>query len=765
MRKLLTGVLVAAVLVSQTSIADVFVHTDAATVLAADGGFDGVPADELLPGDNGDPKEEGQQVKQPVGNPAEAQLPAEDAGLKKEETPVNPDATLEEDPVDENAKATPSVTTEGDGSDIEGEDTEIISDIMPMSNAVVLLDDGGEEPTESTEPETWTQSGGKIEITLAGNELKIARKRLENSGDDGEPVDMEGFGTSGNVTSADWGKHADVITSIIVEEGVKSIGAYAFYGLTNVTSVEIGKTVKSIGAGAFQGCSSLTEIDLSEITGGAASEGNNNSFSIGADAFHDSGLTEIKLPTGFTGLNIGSNAFRGSNLSSIEFPSDISDLDIGTYAFADCSELKHLEIPTNITNININVSGVDNAFANSSLEWIAYPSSLKDKLEDAIKTTGNAKIVQIVYEVVDEKSVKVTETITPNNWQPDDKVNMPSQILGMNITEFEGDSEIVSEEGHDELHKSLTCENRCIICGATGEHEYVYSEVESTPANCQDGGTKVSICSVCSDMKTESTNPDPLAHVFTNNKWEGNEEGHQQYCERENQPVGEVQDHVVTNWTTDKEATTTEEGSKHGPCDICGYNTTETIPKKTPSTPTPSTPSTGGNSGSGNNGGSSSGSSSSSSGSSASSVSTSTGSNQSTDSTAAIPGTITVITYTVEPGDTLSKIALKYFGAASYWTKIYEDNKDTIADPNKIYVGQVIIINVAQVDTAAAAAGTTATGEGTYYTVESGDSLFKIAKKVYGNGKDWRLIYGANDAITDPGRIYSGQVIFIPVKQ
>ena len=49
------------------------------------------------------------------------------------------------------------------------------------------------------------------------------------------------------------------------------------------------------------------------------------------------------------------------------------------------------------------------------------------------------------------------------------------------------------------------------------------------------------------------------------------------------------------------------------------------------------------------------------------------------------------ITYTVQSGDNLSKIAKKY---NTTWQKIYEDNKDVIGnDPNLIKVGQVLNIN------------------------------------------------------------------------
>ncbi|MCB0191453.1 MAG: LysM peptidoglycan-binding domain-containing protein [Anaerolineae bacterium] len=49
-------------------------------------------------------------------------------------------------------------------------------------------------------------------------------------------------------------------------------------------------------------------------------------------------------------------------------------------------------------------------------------------------------------------------------------------------------------------------------------------------------------------------------------------------------------------------------------------------------------------------------------------------------------------TYTVQSGDTLSRIALQVYGQASLWTIIYEANRDTLSDPSLIRPGQVLII-------------------------------------------------------------------------
>jgi nucleoid-associated protein YgaU len=50
------------------------------------------------------------------------------------------------------------------------------------------------------------------------------------------------------------------------------------------------------------------------------------------------------------------------------------------------------------------------------------------------------------------------------------------------------------------------------------------------------------------------------------------------------------------------------------------------------------------------------------------------------------------------------------------------------------------------------------------YTIVSGDTLSKIAKREYGNANSWRKIFEANtDIIKNPDKIFPGQEIKIPL--
>lgn len=51
-----------------------------------------------------------------------------------------------------------------------------------------------------------------------------------------------------------------------------------------------------------------------------------------------------------------------------------------------------------------------------------------------------------------------------------------------------------------------------------------------------------------------------------------------------------------------------------------------------------------------------------------------------------------VQTYTVVPGDSLSKIAKQVYGNANDWKRIFDANRDQLSDPDRIRPGQILTI-------------------------------------------------------------------------
>ncbi len=136
-----------------------------------------------------------------------------------------------------------------------------------------------------------------------------------------------------------WNSYLSVIKSVIVEDGVISIGNWAFGSCRNLTSVTIPNSVTSIGQDAFVGCTSLTSVTIP-----------NSVTSIGNSAFYGcSGLTgELVIPNSVT--SIGEGAFHEcSALTSVTIGSGITS--ISSFAFFQCSALTSVTIPNSVTSI------------------------------------------------------------------------------------------------------------------------------------------------------------------------------------------------------------------------------------------------------------------------------------------------------------------------------------------------------------------------------------------------------------------------------
>lgn len=99
-------------------------------------------------------------------------------------------------------------------------------------------------------------------------------------------------------------------------------------------------------------------------------------------------------------------------------------------------------------------------------------------------------------------------------------------------------------------------------------------------------------------------------------------------------------------------------------------------------------------------------------------------------------------TYIVQPGDTLSGIAARY--GTTYQSLAAINN---IADPNRIYPGQEIVIDGATTEAPAAGA--------VYYTIKPGDTLSGIASTY---GTTWQWLAEMN-GISNPNLIYPGNTI------
>ena len=206
-----------------------------------------------------------------------------------------------------------------------------------------------------------------------------------------------------------WHENGNQIRSVLMANGVTSIGNFAFYNCTSLTSVTIPDSVTSIGAWAFSGCASLTSVTIPDsvtsIDGDAfyncASLASvtipDSVTSIGVYAFyHCSSLTSVTIPDSVT--SIGNSAFRHcTSLTSVTIPDSVTS--IGDWAFSDCVSLTSVTIPDSVTSI-----GGDAFYNCTSLASVTIP--------DSVTSIG----AYAFYDCTSLTSVTIPNSVTSIGW-------------------------------------------------------------------------------------------------------------------------------------------------------------------------------------------------------------------------------------------------------------------------------------------------------------------------------------------------------------
>ena len=190
-------------------------------------------------------------------------------------------------------------------------------------------------------------------------------------------ITFSGTGDMRNYSSASstsWYAYRDQIKSVELEDGITSIGNFAFYGLENLTDVTIPEGVTSIGGFAFKNCISLETVDLPSTL-----------KKLGESAFFGcSKLSKIVIPEGI--YTIWGYTFKNcTSLKEVTLPSTLIKVDEAV--FYGCSSLKELEIPSNVSIIGIY------CFKNcTSLVKVTLPEKLTEIREAVFYATALPEI-------------------------------------------------------------------------------------------------------------------------------------------------------------------------------------------------------------------------------------------------------------------------------------------------------------------------------------------------------------------------------------
>lgn len=116
------------------------------------------------------------------------------------------------------------------------------------------------------------------------------------------------------------------------------------------------------------------------------------------------------------------------------------------------------------------------------------------------------------------------------------------------------------------------------------------------------------------------------------------------------------------------------------------------------------------------------------------------------------------ITYKIQTGDNLWKIAEKYYTSGYNWVDIAKENN--LVNANRLLVDQELVLpKVAVRKPVEEMAQQTISGD--QYIVVKGDSVWEIAVRAYGDGYQWVKIASENN-LTNPDLIHPGNTLTIP---
>ena len=101
---------------------------------------------------------------------------------------------------------------------------------------------------------TWRLTDdGTITFTPSGEKLENGETNLKN------------YWKVNGVLTLPWTEYADLITKVVIEEGIHDIGQMAFYALPNLREVVLPESIVEIRNYAFKNCASLTAINLEDV--------------------------------------------------------------------------------------------------------------------------------------------------------------------------------------------------------------------------------------------------------------------------------------------------------------------------------------------------------------------------------------------------------------------------------------------------------------------------------------------------------------------
>ena len=340
------------------------------------------------------------------------------------------------------------------------------------------------------------------------------------------------------------------IKSVIIENGVTSIGNLAFSSCNSLIEVSLPSSIISLGVSAFSGCENLMSISIpanvadiqsiafagcKKLTSIEVDSNNGNYPSINGVLF-DKNITELvcypagKNDASYTVPNTVKSFAYGSfydceNLTSVIIPNGVTS--IGGASFWNCKNLKSIVIPKSVTKIDLfSFNGCE------SLKDIYYTGT-QDEWNNITIGDGN---INLTSATIHYNFVPCTENQHNyyGEWKIIEEPTCTKAGLKQKTCSFDGyvQKEEIPAKGHTEVvinGYAATCEKsgltdgkKCSACGEVLEaqkeiaklgHSYTKTVVEPT---CTEQGYTIYKCETCGETK-KADFVNAKGHDFSNN--------------------------------------------------------------------------------------------------------------------------------------------------------------------------------------------------------------------------------------------------------
>ena len=236
--------------------------------------------------------------------------------------------------------------------------------------------------------------------------------------------------------------NGNLVTELVIPEGVVSVGDYTFYGCSSLNSITIPASLKNIEEDVFRGCNNLNAVYINDITAWCTINFSNSLSNplYYAERLYLNGdlLTELVIPEGVTSIG-DYTFFNCESITMVVIPEGVTE--IGRLAFSYCDSLMSITIPTSLTRMGyeafIDCIKLEAVYISDIAAWCAidFNGSFSNPLFYAENLYFNG---DLVTELVIPEGVTSIGSEAFGNYSSLESIIIPESVTSVGTAAFSG---------------------------------------------------------------------------------------------------------------------------------------------------------------------------------------------------------------------------------------------------------------------------------------------------------------------------------------